>query len=264
MNYVTYLKNKNLSKNTIEIYSKNYKFWKTYIGNKTPTKRIFVGFIREYEKKHKAASVHLLYSSVISCLKFEKRWKLVNECRDIKLPTSESRLRTVISLEEFYKIANNINLDDWHDKRDWMIFCFMFQTGVRVSELIKIDLTKIENNKLCISGKGKKTRIIYINNYLNELLKNWKYKKIAISKKRKSITSKQVNILIKRLTLKYFDKCLTSHGLRRSFATNMLKSNINLEVVRRTLGHANINTTSRYIQYTDDDILCEINNIFKK
>lgn len=262
MKYKNYLKNRNLSKVTIEIYEKNYYIWKKYLGNNNATKKLFVNFIRNYQKNHKPASVHLMYSSILSIFKFEKKWKLLNECKDIKLPKSEFTLKQVISIEEFNNALRNIEINDWYAKRDWIIFCFMFLTGVRVSELLKINLNEIVGNKITIYGKGNKTRIIYINNYLEQLIKEWKYNKIAINKKRKNITTKQINLIIKELTTNLFNKTITSHGLRRSYATNLLKNNINLEIVRKTLGHSNINTTSRYIQYTEEDILNELKNIF--
>ena len=120
-----------------------------------------------------------------------------------------------------------------------------------------------DNNKYRILGKGNKIRTIYLNDYLVSLLDNWKPNRIAISKNNKLLTIKQINIIIKKLSSTYFNKLLTPHSLRRSFATNLLKSNINIEIVRRTLGHSNINTTSRYIQYTDDEILNEIKNLMK-
>ncbi len=75
------------------------------------------------------------------------------------------------------------------------------------------------------------------------------------------ISIKQINSIIKRLSRKYFQKEITPHGLRRSYATNLLKNNVNIEVVKQTLGHTNINTTSRYIQITEEDIINEINKI---
>ena len=262
MKYTTYLENKNLSKNTIRIYLINYYQWKKFIEDKNPTKKLFVNFIKQYQKNHKPASVHLMYSSIISIFRFEKRWKLINEVKDIKLPKSEFTLKPTISIKEFNDVKDKIVFEMWKDQRDWLMFCFMFLTGVRVSELLSINLKEIKNNKLLINGKGNKTRIIYINSYLEELINSWKFNKIAINTRKKNLSYKQINIRILNFCIKYFNKEITPHGLRRSYATNLLKNNINLEIVRKTLGHSNINSTSRYIQYTDEEILNEIKTIF--
>ncbi|WPL38898.1 tyrosine-type recombinase/integrase [Malacoplasma iowae] len=264
MKYETWLKNKNLSKNTINVYLKNYDLWKKYLNDKKPNKTLFTKYIKTYSRTHKPRSVRLLYSSILSIFRFEKRWKLLNECKDIHLPKEEVEIKPVISLDHYKKVLFDIQLTNWFQKRDWLIFSFLFLTGTRVSELLIFNKKDIyDNNKYRILGKGNKIRTIYLNDYLVSLLDNWKPNRIAISKNNKILTIKQINIIIKKLSSTYFNKLLTPHSLRRSFATNLLKSNINIEIVRRTLGHSNINTTSRYIQYTDDEILNEIKNLMK-
>lgn len=262
MKYSNYLKNKNLSKNTIKIYLKEYEKWKTYLGEKNPNKTIFVKYIKNYERDHQPNSVHLVYSSILSIFRFEKRWKLLNQCQDIKLPKIQQNNKSIITLEEYNNVKKNIILSTKLEKRNWLIFSFLFLTGVRVSELLEFNKNKIyENNKLKIKGKGNKVRVVFITNYLNEILNNWRANRIAINNKNKLITIKQINLIIKTISFKYFNKKITPHGLRRSFATNLLKNNANIEIVRKTLGHTNINTTARYLHLNDDDILKEINNI---
>ena len=262
MKYSSYLKNKNLSKNTIQIYLKEYEKWKLYLDDKKPNKTLFVKYIKNYSKNHQPNSVRLVYSSILSIFRFEKRWKLLNQCKDIKLPKIQQSNRSIITLDEFNKAKQNIVLKTRLEKRDWLIFSFIFLTGVRASELLEFNKNKIyENNKLKIKGKGNKIRVIFITKYLHEMLCNWKANRIAISKKNKLITIKQINLIIKTISIKYFNKKITPHGLRRSFATNLLKNNANIEIVRKTLGHSNINTTARYLHFNDDDIYEEINNI---
>lgn len=262
MKYSNYLKNKNLSKNTIKIYLRQYEIWKNYLDDKNPNKTLFVKFIKNYSKKHQPNSVHLIYCSVLSIFKFEKRWKLINQCKDIKLPKIQQSNKTIITLLEFNDVKNKILFEDWISKRNWLIFCFLFLTGIRVSELLDFNKNKIyEKNKLKIKGKGDKVRVIFLTDYLIELLNNWKANRIAISKKNKLISTKQINQIIKQISYFYFDKKITPHGLRRSFATNLLKNNANIEIVRKILGHTNINTTSRYLHFNEDDIINELNNV---
>ncbi len=262
MKYSNYLKNKNLSKNTIKIYSKEYEKWKLYLGDKNPNKTLFVKYIKNYSKDHQPNSVHLIYSSILSIFRFEKRWKLLNQCQDIKLPKIQQNNKSIITLEEYNNVKQSITLSTKLEKRNWLIFSFIFLTGVRVSELLEFNKNKIyENNKLKIKGKGNKIRVIFITNYLSQLLDNWRANRIAINSQNKLITIKQINLIVKTTSMKYFNKKITPHGLRRSFATNLLKNNANIEIVRKTLGHTNINTTARYLHFNDDDIFEEINNI---
>ena len=264
MKYSTYLKNKNLSINTIKIYLREYEKWKLYLNNKNPNKTLFVKYIKNYSKNHQPNSVRLVYSSVLSIFKFEKRWKLLNQCNDIKLPKIQQSNKSIITLEEYNKVRQKIVLSTKVEKRNWLIFSFIFLTGIRVSELLEFNKNKIyEKNKLKIRGKGNKVRVIFITNYLEKLLDDWKQNKIAINNKNKSLSTKAISEIIKNVSEIYFNKKLTPHGLRRSCATNLLKNKANIEIVRKTLGHTNINTTARYLHFNDDDILEEINSIFK-
>ena len=256
MDYTKFLNNKNLSSNTITVYSKLSMQWLIYLNGREPNKSLVVSFINDYALTHKPRSVRLMYACIISFLKYEKRWKLIQDCSDIKLPSTQYNLKTTIRLDEYNKIKNKVKLQTWNDRRNWLLFSFLFYTGVRVSELTSIKKTDIyESNKLLIRGKGNKYRIIYLNEYLLSLIAQWNYNYISVSKANKLLTTKQINVIVKNVADKYFHKYITAHGLRRSYATNLLRSDVNLEVVRRILGHSNINTTSKYIQYTDEEIV---------
>ena len=262
MKYINYLKNKNLAKTTIDIYIKEYQKWYSYLGERKPNKTLFVKYINSHTKTHSPNSIRLIYSSLISIFKFEKKWKLINQCKDIKLPTTQQINRKIISLIEYENVKNIVKLNSKIEKRNWIIFSFLFLTGVRVSELLEFNKNKIyDENKLKIKGKGNKIRVIFLTKYLQELLTSWKANRIPINSKNKLITIKQINTIVKKISNKYFNKELTPHGLRRSYATNLLKNNVNIEIVKQTLGHSNINTTSRYIQINEEDIYQEITKI---
>lgn len=257
MKYKNYLKNKNLSKNTIIAYLRIYDNWNKYLNDKKPNKTLVVNYIKKFSKNHKPSSIHLEFSGILSILIFQKQNKLVNECKNIRLPKEERTLKATISINEFNYLKQFNNLD-WYSYRDFLIFSFLFFTGIRVSELCNIKINKIINNSIEIIGKGAKLRTIYINNYLLSLLKQWNYNYIPISRNKKILTIKQINLIIKKIGIKYFNKNITPHSLRRSYATHLIKKGINIEIIRKILGHANINTTSRYIQYTEDEIKEEI------
>lgn len=263
MKYINYLKNKNLSQNTIAVYQYVYLRWNQFIGDKNPTKTLFVSYIKQYSKTHQARSTRLHYAAIISIFKFEKRWKLINNCKDIKLPQIEYASRTVLTFEEFDAIKDKVPIDNnWITKRNWIIYTILFQTGIRISEINQFNKKNIQGNILFIKGKGNKTRKIYISEYLQILLKTWKSNKVAITKNNKNLSTKQMNKIIKKMSLILFDKYLTPHDLRRSFATTLVKSQTDLEIVRKVMGHSNINTTIRYTQYNDDDIFHQIKRIF--
>lgn len=262
MKYKNYLKNKNLSKLTIDIYCKNEIKWLEYLDKRNPTKKLLVAYINKYQKSHKPNSVRLLYATVLSYLKFQKKWKLYNEALDIKLPSQILVNKVIISIDEYNITRKNIVLNKWYIKRNWLIFSLFFMSGIRINEITQINKKQIKDNKIYIKCKGNKYRTIFINDYIMDLLSEWKYSRLNISKKGTKISNKQILIIIKNIGWEYFKKDITPHSLRRSFATNLIRSKIDIKVVSNLLGHANINTTARYIHLTEDEIIDSIKNIF--
>lgn len=262
MLYKTFLKNQNMSKNTINTYLKLINNWLLFINGKNPTKTLILSFIKSFSKNHKPNTIRVMYAVIISYLRFQKKYVLVSKCKGLKLPTTQFNIRTTIKNDEFFNVFKNINFTSWYQKRDWLIFSFLFFTGMRANELTKLYINNIfDGNKVTIQGKGSKSRIIYINNFLLSLLKNWKKNQIPITRNNKIISYKHMNNIIKKIGLNYFNKYITPHSLRRSYATNLLRSEIDIEMVRRILGHASITTTSRYIHYTDDEIIEKISSL---
>lgn len=262
MKYITYLKNKNLSKNTIKTYLNQKINWETYLEGKKPTKKLFVNYIKKHTNNFSPNTTKLVYSSVLSFLKFQKNWKLYNDCKDIRMPSIVLEYKITINLKEYNECKNSIILSSWYEQRNWLIFSFLFYTGIRVSELRQINKKNIIDNQIKIQGKGSKTRNIYIFEYLEFLLKNWRSNKININKRNKQITEKQVNLIIKKIGEDYFNKKITPHSLRRSYGTNLLREEVDIKTVSVLLGHSNINTTSRYIHFTDDEIKNKIRSVF--
>ncbi len=261
MKYITWLKNRNLSSTTIEIYLNNANKWKLYLANRNPNKTLFVNYINDYATNHKPRSIKLVYYSILSLFKFEKKFKLILECKDLKLPSIQYHLKSTITLNDF-KNLKKPKSNNFLDQRNYLIFHLLFFTGLRASELLRFDKSLIyDSNKLLIQGKDNKYRVIFLNDKLLKLLNNWKHPKVCIASNKKLLTIKQLNVIVKEFCLNNFNKYITTHGLRRSYATNLLKNNVNIEVVRRILGHTNINTTSNYLHYTDDEIIYEIKKV---
>lgn len=262
MKYVEYLIDKNLSDETIRVYLINLRQWNSFIKAKDPTKSDFVKFIRHYSSNHKPNSVHLMYSSILSFFKFKKWYDLINECKDIRLPQQNLCLKETITINEFMEVFNSYFPQSFMKKRNWLIFCVLFMTGIRANELNEFEISKIKEGKMVIKGKGNKYRNIYINDKLQTKLLAWNFDKINVNKKNEKLSSKQIIYIINNLGKKLFNKNITPHSLRRSFATNLLRAKIDIKVVCNLLGHSNINTTARYIHLTEQELLNEFKKVF--
>lgn len=262
MKYITYLKNKNLSKETIRIYLIYSDKWLMYLDGRKPTKTLFVKYINQLSKTHKPNSIKLQYASILSYIKYQKNWKLYMDFQDIKLPKQDHINREIISVEEFNYLKKKIKIKTWHQKRNWVVFCFLFTTGIRISELMTINLNEINQNKIEIKCKGSLHRTVFISDYLNEILKLNKRGKLCTSKKGKSLSHNQIIKIIRKIGIDYLNKNITPHTLRRSYATNLLRKNIDIKTVSKLMGHKNINTTSKYIYLTENEMFEKIKYIF--
>ena len=127
---------------------RNANIWQLFLCDKKPTISLFVKYINEYSKNHNPSSTRLMYASIMSFLKFNKSWKLLNECRLVRMPKLEKGFKDVVSIRTFLTIFNNIPKKKWIDRRNWLIFAFLLFTGVRVSELIQFNKNNIiDKNK---------------------------------------------------------------------------------------------------------------------
>jgi integrase/recombinase XerC len=144
--------------------------------------------------------------------------------------------------------------------RDIAIFELIYSSGLRLAELVGIDLDDIdlEQRQLVVTGKGNKTRYLPIGSKAVEAIGRWlrvrpaysrdgAQKALFLSKQGRRISARNVQSRLNRLAgLKALGQQLSPHVLRHSFATHLLESSSDLRAVQELLGHANIATTQVY------------------
>ncbi|MGL4951495.1 MAG: tyrosine-type recombinase/integrase [Mycoplasma sp.] len=262
MTYKQHLINKNFSNTTITTYLKMIKLWNNMTSNKKLNKQLFTECIKKYHSTHSANSTKLFYYAILNYLKYQELDLLISEVRDIKLPSSIRTRKRVMTFKEFEEIKSNIITNSFLSKRNWLIFTLLYTTGIRSCEISQIKLSKIKNNHIKVTGKGSKERSVYLCDSFIELFKSWPYDKINIKSNGNELTYKQLNLIIKSFSQKYLGYCLKPHDLRSSYATHLLKNNINIKIVAELLGHANLETTSRYLHFSSEEIHNSINTCF--
>ena len=261
--YSTYLKNQNLAANTITAYERHAGLWLNYIAGRRATKGLVVRFLNAYGRTHAPNSTKLLYAALMAYFRYKKEHKLVQSCQDIRLPSTMQLNRTIIDLATYE--ARKVHFHSggsWHQQRNWLIFTVLFTTGIRAGELSQVKKSTIKNHMLVITGKGNKQRQIFLSAYLLERLAQWPEDQISITRRGRQLTYKQINAIVRTLTQTWFEQPFTPHDLRRSYATNLLRRGIDLKTISLLLGHANINTTARYIFYTQEEIYQSIKDLF--
>ena len=187
------------------------------------------------------------------------------------------KLPNILTIEEVDNLLD-IKLDTPFDYRNKAMLELMYSSGLRVSELINLELSDIDlnNNYVRCFGKGSKERIvpvgeysskylsIYINEYRDSMKKGYYTEKIFLNNHGKEMTRQGFFKIIKKIAKdKDINKNITPHMLRHSFATHLLNNGADLRTIQEMLGHSSISTTQIYTNVTND-ILKENYDLYKR
>jgi len=213
------------------------------------------------------------YRVYLSSLKGEKKQLMSRRTQGyhaIALPKVEERQVKFLNGEQVDRLLNAPSLSTIQGKRDKAILEVLFSTGLRVSELAKLDRDKIdlERREFGIVGKGGKARVVFLSTRAAGWVKKYlkarddKYKPLFIRHKGKvdpSTPDEKMRLSVRsiqRMVKKYVRKIklpvdATPHVLRHSFATDLLIAGADLRSVQEMLGHKNISTTQIYTHVTN-------------
>lgn len=192
----------------------------------------------------------------------------------IDLPKGESTHMQFVNVEEMERLLAQPDLSTREGSRDKAILELLFSTGLRVSELVALNRDQIDlkRREFGVIGKGRRPRVVFLSEraalwlgrYLNSREDNWRPIFIRFSGKKPALlmdgeemrlTSRSVQRLVDhyarqaRLTVK-----LSPHGIRHSFATDLLINGAGLRDVQEMLGHKNIATTQIYTHVTQPQL----------
>ena len=202
----------------------------------------------------------------------------------IDLGKSEARVPKFLSNEQLDQILSVQNLDRKSGVRDHAILEVLFSTGLRVSELTKLnrDSINLKSREFSVIGKGRKVRTVYLSDsavdYLERYFKtrsdNFYPLFLRYSGKRMTsgdIEGESLRLTVRsvqRLVKKYVSRSgisvdATPHSLRHSMATNLLSNGADLRSVQEILGHSNLSTTQIYTHVTNKK-LKEVHEKFLK
>lgn len=190
-----------------------------------------------------------------------------NPATTIRTPKQEKRLPKFLGLEDIQRLLNTPPANVWLGARDRAIMEVLYSTGVRVSELVGLNMDDVDflGEVIHIRGKGKKERICpigssamqSIQNYIefrNRRLANdsaFDSKVLFANKHGKRLSTRSVRRKMdKYLLIAGLDPAISPHTLRHSFATHMLNNGADLRSVQELLGHQSISTTQIYTHVT--------------
>ncbi len=181
-----------------------------------------------------------------------------NPAADVLAPKGKRKLPTTLDADEVSRLLNE-NLNDPMICRDLAMFELMYSSGLRLSELVSIDLADLDLSvgQVRVTGKGGKTRDLPVGKHAIQAINKWLvYRRslpgsnetaVFISTRGKRIAPRTVQMRLKKLAESQgLTRNCYPHMLRHSFASHLLESSGNLRAVQELLGHADISTTQIY------------------
>ncbi len=270
---------------TVNSYSEDIYKYLEYMESKNISSALDISYnnLLDYLKylddnKYEVSSVARKIVSIKAFHKYlSENYKVIDISTKINTPKFYRKLPNILTIEEVDNLLD-INLDTPFDYRNKAMLELMYSSGLRVSELINLELSDIDlnNNYVRCFGKGSKERIvpigeysskylsIYINEYRDSMKKGYYTEKIFLNNHGKEMTRQGFFKIIKKIAKdKDINKNITPHMLRHSFATHLLNNGADLRTIQEMLGHSSISTTQIYTNVTND-ILKENYDLYKR
>lgn len=183
---------------------------------------------------------------------------------DLELPRIKQALPKYLTIDQSLQLLRSI--ESKHRERDFCMLALFLSCGMRLSELVGLDLNDYskENRTLRLFGKGRKERIVYLNDVCIEALDDYIHnhrpqveeKAIFLSANKTRINKRRVQQIVEE-QLKaagLSNLGITTHKLRHSAATMMYKNGVDTLVLKEVLGHKSIATTEIYTHISNNEL----------
>lgn len=221
------------------------------------------------ERKNGASARSRKSSSLRTFFKYltNKTGKLkVNPLVELENPKIKSSLPKYLSLEQSIELLNSVDGD--FKERDYCILTLFLNCGMRLSELVGINLNDIKSdNTLKITGKGNKERIVYLNDACIMAIDKYKSvrpvdgvldkKALFLSKRKQRISPKTVQFIVNKYLKKIGldNQGYSVHKLRHTAATLMYQyGKVDIRILKDILGHENLGTTQIYTHISNEQM----------
>lgn len=268
--FMNYLKvEKNASGHTITNYAIDLRSFGIFLGEKeisTVDRLVLRRFLAELRsKKYSKRTIARKLASLRSFFKFLYRegYTKTNPITAIQTPKLDRKLPVFLDVNKVVKLIQAPSDGNVAGLRDRAILETLYSAGIRVSELVGLDVNDIDfiSGVLKVLGKGSKERIVpigepalaAIRKYIDRL-NEWRVKNkdaVFLNKSGRRLSDRSV----RRIINKYIRICsitehVSPHSLRHSFATHLLDRGADLRSVQELLGHMNLSTTQIYTHVT--------------
>ncbi len=273
---------KKVSLNTLQSYKRDLKQFEKYLETSEEEYqdltnegiKDYIRYMKEEGKKPSTISRGL--ASIRSFYQYEAKNKIVEKdpTEGIQSPKIEKRVPSVLTSNEVALLLDQPKNVDLKGTRDKAMLEFAYATGMRVTEIISLNVEDINlESGYATCKNGKKERTVPIGEMSLKALKDYMINARHTMIKDENEQALFVNVNGQRLTrqgfwkiIKYYkeqahiDKDITPHVLRHSFATHLLQNGADLKSIQTMLGHSDILSTQIYMQFQDESL----KNVYRK
>ncbi|MGB3729648.1 MAG: site-specific tyrosine recombinase/integron integrase [Thermodesulfobacteriota bacterium] len=228
-------------------------------------------FISKLYKKNKKVSISRKIASIRTFFEFLIRRGDMksNSAKLVPTPKGEKRLPTFLTVDEVVKLVEAPGSDNVYEFRDRAILELLYSCGLRVSELVGINLNDLDLNSMSVKvlGKGKKERMATLGSKASFAIRTYLEQRLDLKPKEDylfvnsrggRLTTRSIDRIIKKYAVKAgIQKNISPHVLRHTFATHLLGGGADLRAIQEMLGHESLSTTQRYT-HTSVEKLMEI------
>ncbi|MCW3074934.1 MAG: tyrosine-type recombinase/integrase [Flaviaesturariibacter sp.] len=281
--FLEYLKfEKRYSQHTIVSYQTDLTSFFDYLVMEygpTPLAQITHSLVRSWlaslkEAELTAKSINRKISTLRSFFKYQMKLGLIEQTPMAKIvaPKNEKRLPQFVADKDIHTLFNHVEFsDDWKGRTERLLLLLLYNTGMRLSEVVSLKETNINSasHSLKVLGKGNKERIIPISDaLLKDIAAYIKEKKglgeasetLLVTEKGLSLAHRSVYTSVKKyLTLVTTIEKRSPHVLRHSFATHLTNNGAELNAVKELLGHSSLAATQVYTHNT----IAKLKNVHK-
>ena len=230
------------------------------------------GFVAERFEVNGAASISRKISAIRSFWKFLTRRRIIDDniAELLSTPKVSQPLRNYLTVDEVFHLLESHRADGVLGLRDMAMWEVSYGSGLRVSELVGLNLSSVDLDKgwARVIGKGDKERLVPVGRKAIQALHSYLTRRhelvsegsqdpaMFLNFRGGRLTTRSVQRLLDQHLLRAgLDTSITPHGLRHSFATHLLDAGADLRGIQEMMGHSSLSTTQRYTHISVDRLM---------
>jgi integrase/recombinase XerC len=243
------------------------------LGPQNVTALAIRGYLGRLHQKNQKSSIARKLSTLRSFFKFLVRKGVIdfNPVEGILTPKQEQPLPAYLPIDDVFRLLDSISGDSLLAARNRAIFETLYSCGIRVSELVGLNVFDVDrlNGTLRVLGKGARERIVPVGRKALEAMAHYRELlqsqtglgeqgngPMFLNPRRQRLSARSVARILKKLASACgIQTPISPHTLRHTFATHMLDAGTDLRSVQELLGHQNLSTTQKYTHVSIDRLI---------